>query len=165
MGGARLTGGSPRYQLYPTRTASSSAARRWSRSSGSVHRDDRARAGVRRRPPRSGGDQGGGRRHHRGRSAEEWRPVFAAADCCVTIMATLEEALRDPHFVERGLFAHRSRADRRDHAGAAGADRSAVPRDARSVKAVPKLSVNEGEVDAEHQHPGERTGNGTPRAE
>jgi len=28
-----------------------------------------------------------------------------AADCCVTIVATLEEALADEHFVKRGLFA------------------------------------------------------------
>lgn len=41
------------------------------------------------------------------RGAEEWRPIFAAADCCVTIVAPLEEAMRDPHFVDRGLFAHR----------------------------------------------------------
>jgi len=39
--------------------------------------------------------------------AAHWQPILAAADCCVTIMATLEEALRDPHFIERGLFAHR----------------------------------------------------------
>lgn len=40
-------------------------------------------------------------------TGDEWRPLFAKADCCVTIVAPLEEALRDPHFVERGLFAHR----------------------------------------------------------
>jgi alpha-methylacyl-CoA racemase len=40
------------------------------------------------------------------RTAEEWRPVLAAADCCVTIVATLEEAVRDPHFIARGLFAN-----------------------------------------------------------
>jgi alpha-methylacyl-CoA racemase len=39
-------------------------------------------------------------------TAEHWRPKFAVADCCVTIMASLEEALHDSHFVERGLFAH-----------------------------------------------------------
>lgn len=33
-----------------------------------------------------------------------WRPKLAAADCCATIVATLEEALADQHFVERGLF-------------------------------------------------------------
>jgi alpha-methylacyl-CoA racemase len=33
-----------------------------------------------------------------------WKPIFAEADCCVTVVATLEEALADPHFIERGLF-------------------------------------------------------------
>ena len=42
-----------------------------------------------------------------GRTAEAWRPILAAADCCVTIVASLEEAVRDPHFVTRGLFSHR----------------------------------------------------------
>jgi alpha-methylacyl-CoA racemase len=32
--------------------------------------------------------------------------LFAAADCCTTVVASLQEALADPHFVERGLFAH-----------------------------------------------------------
>jgi crotonobetainyl-CoA:carnitine CoA-transferase CaiB-like acyl-CoA transferase len=40
------------------------------------------------------------------RTAEEWRPLFAAADCCATIVEPLARAVRDPHFVERGLFAH-----------------------------------------------------------
>src|SRR3569833_1200358 len=41
------------------------------------------------------------------RTSDEWAPVFAQADCCVTIVAPLEEALRDPHFASRGLFARR----------------------------------------------------------
>src|SRR5262249_53442352 len=40
------------------------------------------------------------------KSADAWRPVLAAADCCATIVASLEEAMRDPHFVTRGLFEH-----------------------------------------------------------
>ena len=56
----------------------------------------------------------------KGETAEHWRPKFAAADCCVTIMASLEEALHDPHFVERGLFAHHI-------AGASGATMPALP--------------------------------------
>jgi len=75
------------------------------------------------------------------RSSDEWRPILAACDCCVTIMATLEEALRDPHFIERGLFAHRV-------AGPTGASMPALPvpidpqfrSDVSTVKAVPKLS-------------------------
>ena len=40
-------------------------------------------------------------------TADHWRPLFAKADCCVTIMATIEEALHDRHFIERGLFDHK----------------------------------------------------------
>jgi crotonobetainyl-CoA:carnitine CoA-transferase CaiB-like acyl-CoA transferase len=43
--------------------------------------------------------------------------VLAQADCCATIVASLDEALADPHFVARGLFAHRIVA----------ADGSAIP--------------------------------------
>ena len=42
-----------------------------------------------------------------GRTADDWRPVLAAADCCVTVVASLEESLRDAHFAARGLFDHR----------------------------------------------------------
>src|SRR3990170_8236778 len=45
-----------------------------------------------------------------GRTAEEWRPIFAAADCCVTIVASLAEAGRGPPFVARGLFRHQIEA-------------------------------------------------------
>ncbi len=38
-------------------------------------------------------------------SAQHWQPIFAAADCCATIVVPLEQAVRDAHFVERGLFA------------------------------------------------------------
>jgi crotonobetainyl-CoA:carnitine CoA-transferase CaiB-like acyl-CoA transferase len=39
-------------------------------------------------------------------TADHWRPLVAEADCCTTVVATLEEALADPHFIARGLFAH-----------------------------------------------------------
>jgi alpha-methylacyl-CoA racemase len=41
-----------------------------------------------------------------GKQADDWRPVLAKADCCATIVTSLEEALRDPHFISRGLFAY-----------------------------------------------------------
>jgi crotonobetainyl-CoA:carnitine CoA-transferase CaiB-like acyl-CoA transferase len=44
------------------------------------------------------------------KTADEWRPIFAAADCCVTVVVSLEEALADPHFVARGLFSRREGA-------------------------------------------------------
>jgi alpha-methylacyl-CoA racemase len=40
------------------------------------------------------------------RTAAEWRPLLAQADCCATVVMPLEQAMRDPHFVARGLFAH-----------------------------------------------------------
>ncbi len=74
-----------------------------------------------------------------GRSSDEWRPIFAAADCCTTIVTPLEEAIHDPHFVGRGLFAHKV-------ATASGKSLPALPlpvaalfRDTPSVKKAPKL--------------------------
>jgi crotonobetainyl-CoA:carnitine CoA-transferase CaiB-like acyl-CoA transferase len=79
-----------------------------------------------------------------GETAEHWQPKFAAADCCVTIMASLEEALHDPHFVERGLFAHMV-------AGPSGATMAALPvpiaatlREAPGAKPAPKLGADNG---------------------
>lgn len=40
----------------------------------------------------------------RGRTAAEWAPALAGADCCVTVVKTLDEALADPHFAARGVF-------------------------------------------------------------
>jgi alpha-methylacyl-CoA racemase len=40
------------------------------------------------------------------KTAAEWRPILATADCCATVVTPLEEAIRDPHFAQRGLFAH-----------------------------------------------------------
>jgi alpha-methylacyl-CoA racemase len=66
------------------------------------------------------------------RSAAEWEPIFANADCCVTIVRSLDEALRDPHFIARGSV-RTSGAGRAgcNADGLAGPDRSAIPRSAR----------------------------------
>ncbi len=79
------------------------------------------------------------------RTSDEWKPLFAAADCCVTVVTPLEEAIRDPHFVERGLFARPDR-DRigNDNGGAATADRAAVPRQARRKEgALDRLAAHQ----------------------
>lgn len=74
------------------------------------------------------------------RTADEWRPIFAAADCCTTIVVPLEEAMRDPHFVARGLFGHTVE-------GASGKTMPALPlpiapefRDKPGAKKAPPLS-------------------------
>jgi crotonobetainyl-CoA:carnitine CoA-transferase CaiB-like acyl-CoA transferase len=41
------------------------------------------------------------------KSSQEWRVVFSKRDCCCTIVATLEEAMDDPHFKARGIFDHK----------------------------------------------------------
>jgi alpha-methylacyl-CoA racemase len=118
---ARVAGGSPRYQLYPTRDGKLVACaaleqKFWMTFVGAIglpaeHIDDaRDPAGTRAAVEEIIAQQ----------TADYWRPIFAAADCCVTIVTSLEEALRDPHFVERGLFAHKLVA-------ASGASIPAVP--------------------------------------
>lgn len=141
-GAARLTGGSPRYQLYPTRDGKLVACaaleqKFWITFTAAIGLapefiDDR------RDPAQSIAAVAA---VIAGKTADEWRPVLAEADCCVTIMATLEDALRDPHFVERGLFAHKV-------AGPTGATMPALPvpidpafrSSPDVVKAMPKLA-------------------------
>ncbi len=136
-----LAGGSPRYQLYPTSDGKLVACgaieqKFWIAFSKAI--------GL---PPEFVGDTRDPKATRAAvakiilaGTAAQWRPVFAAADCCATIVASLEEALRDPHFVERGLFAHQVGA-------ASGATMSALPlpidpifREPRgTVKRAPKL--------------------------
>ena len=141
MGGSRLTGGSPRYQIYPTRDGrlvccAALEQRFWEPFCATIGLaaeliDDRGDPAATKAAVAA---------IIAGRTAAEWRPLLAAADCCVTVMATLEEALRDPHFNSRGLFAHRVQ-------GPGGATMPALPvpidpafrDDPANVKAVPKL--------------------------
>jgi alpha-methylacyl-CoA racemase len=105
-GGELLTGGSPRFQIYPTADARFLAAapleqRFWERFAELIglepaYRDDRrdpAAATVR------------VAEIIRSRDAGHWRARFAGEDVCCALVASLEEAVRDPHFVGRGLFA------------------------------------------------------------
>ena len=120
-GELRLVGGSPRYQLYPTRDGKLVACaaleqKFWMAFAGAIglpsdRTNDLAdptatKAAVAAIIARE--------------DAAHWRPILAQADCCVTIVASLEEALRDPHFVGRGLFAH-------SVTGATGAAMTALP--------------------------------------
>jgi crotonobetainyl-CoA:carnitine CoA-transferase CaiB-like acyl-CoA transferase len=40
------------------------------------------------------------------RTADEWAPLLGEADCCATVLMSFEDAMSDPHFSERGLFDH-----------------------------------------------------------
>ena len=116
-----LVGGSPRYHIYPTKDGRLIACgaleqKFWLAFTQAIGLapefvDDR-------RDPEATRDVVA--RLVAARTSDEWRPVFARADCCVTVIAPLEEAMRDYHFIERGLFAHRL-------ANAAGQDIAALP--------------------------------------
>lgn len=41
------------------------------------------------------------------KTAGELAPVLREADCCCSIVATAEEAMADPHFIARGVFAEK----------------------------------------------------------
>lgn len=111
-GEAGLCGGSPRYQLYPTRDGKLLACaaleqKFWLAFTAAIGLpkalvDDASDPEATKRAVA---------RIVRGHSAAHWRPILAAADCCATIVASLDEALADPHFVARGLFAHRIETD------------------------------------------------------
>jgi crotonobetainyl-CoA:carnitine CoA-transferase CaiB-like acyl-CoA transferase len=143
MGGARLSGGSPRYQIYPTRDGkfvccAALEQRFWEEFTAAIGLDPKY-ADDRDDPTAT---KAAVAAIVAGKTADEWRPVLAAADCCVTIMATLEQALNDPHFAGRGLFAHRV-------AGPSGAAMPALPvpidpqfrEPPNVVKGVPKLGT------------------------
>jgi len=135
-----LVGGSPRYQIYPTRDGKLVACgaieqKFWLAFTAAVGLaaefidDKKDRKATRDAIAKL----------IAARTAAEWKPIFAKADCCATIVMPLEEAMRDPHFVARGLFAH-------DVAGASGKKMPALPlpiapefREKPAAKKAPKL--------------------------
>lgn len=139
-----LAGGSPRYGLYATRDGRFLAV-------GALEQKFWDTFGEAIALPRSlrddGSDPGATRvevaRLIAGRNASEWRAVFEGLNCCCTLVASLEEASRDPHFVARGLFQARAV----DHAGA-GLPAVAVPicpdfrRDPQEPRMVPGFGAN-----------------------
>ena len=105
-GGELVTGGSLRYRLCPTADGRLVAAapleqRFWGNFCTLIGLPDALREDA---PDPEATAQAVGARI-RERSAVQWQATFAGQDCCCTIVATLEEALADPHFAARGLFA------------------------------------------------------------
>ena len=105
-GGELLTGGSPRFQVYRTADGRFIAAapleeRFWQRFCGLIElpqdlRHERAEPEAVR---------GVVAALIAARPAAHWAVRFAGEDCCCSIVASLEEAMADRHFRERGLFA------------------------------------------------------------
>jgi crotonobetainyl-CoA:carnitine CoA-transferase CaiB-like acyl-CoA transferase len=120
-GQGELTGDTPRYHLYPTKDGGIVACAAledhfWQRFA-SVIGLDAALTDDTRDPA---GTMTAVAAIIARRSGADWAPVFAKADCCVTMVRSLDEALRDPHFIARGLFAHKVR-------GGQGATLTALP--------------------------------------
>ena len=99
-----IAGGSPRYQVYRAADGRFVAAapleeRFWENfcAALSLPRESATREAVAKRISE--------------KTSDEWRALFAGRDVCCAIVATMEEAFRDPHFRARGLFAHKVRTD------------------------------------------------------
>jgi len=101
-----LAGGSPRYQLYPTRDGKLVACAALEQK---FWCDFCSTIGLADHLVDDGADPAATRAAVAAiivsQEADHWRPKFAAADCCVTIVSSLEDTIHDPHFIGRGLFA------------------------------------------------------------
>lgn len=105
-GGDLVTGGSPRYNVYRTADGKYLAAapleqKFWETFCELIGLDERFRADV--------GQEAATRAEVAKRIASQdaahWTRVFAGQDVCCSIVCSIEEALRDPHFGARGIFA------------------------------------------------------------
>jgi alpha-methylacyl-CoA racemase len=106
-GGELVSGGSPRYQIYRTADDRFLAAapleqRFWERFCALIGLEARYRDDARDPAATIARVAEIVRR----RDAVRWRELFQGEDVCCAIVASLEEALEDPHFRTRGLFDH-----------------------------------------------------------
>jgi crotonobetainyl-CoA:carnitine CoA-transferase CaiB-like acyl-CoA transferase len=102
-----VTGGTPRYRLYPTADGRMLAAapieqKFWETFCGLIDLDPALRDDA--RDPAATAARVA--EIIAGTDSETWRSRFAGQDCCCSVVATLEEAVQDPHFQARGLFRH-----------------------------------------------------------
>ena len=107
-GGDLVTGGSPRYNIYRTRdekfvAAAPLEAKFWQNFCALIglapdfHDDSGDPAAVKREVAA----------RIASKDADEWRAIFEGKDCCSCVVGSVEEALRDPHFAARRVFAAR----------------------------------------------------------
>ena len=111
---ALVTGGSPRYQIYRTADGRYLAAapiedRFWNNFC--------ERIGLSRELRNEDADWETVKRAVAniiaGRTADAWQAIFSGYDVCCSIVASLQEAVADPHFAVRGLFSRKVVADGR----------------------------------------------------
>jgi len=102
----QLAGGSPRYRCYPTADGRLLAAapleqKFWEAFCAAIGLDPALRDDSRDPEATAAGIAA----LIAARPAAHWQAVFAEADCCCSIVQSLEEAMADPHFAARGVFA------------------------------------------------------------
>jgi crotonobetainyl-CoA:carnitine CoA-transferase CaiB-like acyl-CoA transferase len=114
-GGELVTGGSPRYQIYRTQDGRFLAAapleqKFWDNFCAAIELAQEWRDDAR--------DPGGTRTAIAAciaaATSSVWRDRFKGKDVCCAIVASVEEALADPHFRARGLFARQLAAGGRE---------------------------------------------------
>jgi alpha-methylacyl-CoA racemase len=106
-GDSKTTGASPRYRLYPMADGRILAAapleqKFWDSFCAAIGLDPALRDDSR-NPDETGKVVA---EIIASRTASEWEPVFDDADCCCSIVRTVEEAMRSDHYLARGLFNH-----------------------------------------------------------
>jgi crotonobetainyl-CoA:carnitine CoA-transferase CaiB-like acyl-CoA transferase len=107
-----VTGASPRYQVYPTADGRHMAVapiedRFWDIFCDTVGLEDRYRSAD--ADPQETRDAI--ERKMLTRTSDEWMRLFEGRDVCCSVVATLEEAVANPHFNSRRLFEHRVATD------------------------------------------------------
>ena len=106
-GDSMTTGASPRYRLYPMADGRILAAapleqKFWDSFCAAIGLDPALRDDSR-NPDETGKAVA---EIIASRTASEWELVFDDADCCCSIVRTVEEAMRSDHYRARGLFNH-----------------------------------------------------------
>jgi alpha-methylacyl-CoA racemase len=106
-GAGYVTGGSPRYGLYPTKdgqvvTAAPLEQKFWEifcdiiSLEPDLRDDDKDPAATKARIAAIIATE----------PADVWRSRFSGRDCCCSIVASISDALTDPHYAARGVFRH-----------------------------------------------------------
>ena len=108
IGSSIITGGSPRYRLYPTRDGKMLAVgaleqKFWDVFCDIANLDPALRDEA--RDPRATAARVA--EIVAGETADTWARRIEGRDCCCSIVATVTEAMNDPHFAARGLFQDR----------------------------------------------------------
>ena len=111
-GGELVTGGSPRFFVYRTRDDKFIAAapleqKFWENFCDAIqldaaYRDDSKDTAATKRAVS---------KRLREKTAAEWQSIFAGKDLCCCVVASMQEALDDPHFKARGVFSNKVSAD------------------------------------------------------